>query len=533
MAISQEPFLRPLRIIRLRMAVIRGFNVLPRLAALGAGALLGWGLLRYFWWGLPPWSPAAAVYSLCAVVAGGGFWMVLRWPRAGEAAAELDRRAQTRDRFVTGLAFAAGGPEATLSPLGELALADCVEFASRPGFHRHFPVARPRGLRWMLAPLLSLAFLQWHGEQQRGERLQARLEGEARVGQELNRLHALASETQRRAQEQGDPVLEDFAGQLRKAAADLKEQARNPGEAEKAAKREVSRLEQMLQAMQGGAAPFQTQDLKPLVEELARDPATRDIAQAMQEGRWDEAARGLEQAAAGAAAEAAEKRLNEALARLAEQRAHSQVFQQLLKEIEQAAGRGALNKLRQLLQKLAQEGRPGQSPQPQQAGAGRQQALKDLLSALQNLKHGQSPNGELEPHQAHQMQGEGRGEGRVSVQSFGKPGGENQESAGGLPIPTGLAGGGRESGTTVSPFGDDQDAPGETGADLALGGRLGSGETLSISTPAAGDQSKAARRYKELYEAMAPEAREAVMQETIPIGARFFVKRYFESIRPR
>ena len=51
--------------------------------------------------------------------------------------------------------------------------------------------------------------------------------------------------------------------------------------------------------------------------------------------------------------------------------------------------------------------------------------------------------------------------------------------------------------------------------------------------PTAGDKSKAARRYKELYNAMAPAAENAVEQENIPLGSRFFIKRYFESIRPK
>jgi hypothetical protein len=51
--------------------------------------------------------------------------------------------------------------------------------------------------------------------------------------------------------------------------------------------------------------------------------------------------------------------------------------------------------------------------------------------------------------------------------------------------------------------------------------------------PSAADNSKAARRYKELVEAAAASAEDAVEQEEIPLGSRFLVKRYFESIRPK
>ena len=45
--------------------------------------------------------------------------------------------------------------------------------------------------------------------------------------------------------------------------------------------------------------------------------------------------------------------------------------------------------------------------------------------------------------------------------------------------------------------------------------------------------SKSSRRYKEIYDAMAPAAEDAAQQENIPLGSRFFIRRYFESIRPK
>ena len=48
-----------------------------------------------------------------------------------------------------------------------------------------------------------------------------------------------------------------------------------------------------------------------------------------------------------------------------------------------------------------------------------------------------------------------------------------------------------------------------------------------------GDNSKSNRAYKNLYDAMAPAAQDAVLQENIPLGSRFLIKRYFEAIRPK
>ena len=89
------------------------------------------------------------------------------------------------------------------------------------------------------------------------------------------------------------------------------------------------------------------------------------------------------------------------------------------------------------------------------------------------------------------------------------------------------------TGTTDSPFGKDRHEPGKEAQAKQLSGRLGDGETLQQSLTSAGDQSKSRRGYKDLYEAMAPAAQDAVQQENIPLGSRFFIKRYFEAIRPR
>ena len=100
-------------------------------------------------------------------------------------------------------------------------------------------------------------------------------------------------------------------------------------------------------------------------------------------------------------------------------------------------------------------------------------------------------------------------------------------------IPSGLPGSERDLGTTDSATGQETVSVGEEATAQQLTGRLGEGESLQQFMPSAGDSSRAQRRYKELYEAMAPAAEDALVQENIPLGSRFFIKRYFESIRPR
>jgi hypothetical protein len=98
-------------------------------------------------------------------------------------------------------------------------------------------------------------------------------------------------------------------------------------------------------------------------------------------------------------------------------------------------------------------------------------------------------------------------------------------------IPSGQPGSEYDKGTTASPLGSvkNVDAPGKA---VHLSGTLGEGESLSEMILTHDDNSRSSQRYREIYNAMAPAAESAVLQEDIPLGSRFYVRRYFESIRP-
>ncbi len=511
--------MRALGAVRWRMAFERWACGAVRAGAVSSVMVLGAGLVRGFGFGLPAWNPWMgwggagffAVYSVAHAVRS--------WPGWAEAAAELDRRAQTGDRFVTGWEL---GQLRTRSEMQELAWHECAGFAERGGFERFFLLRRPPGFLGVLAPLASFALLVWSGNLKEGWREEARRSGMAEVSSVVERLEALAREAEQRAA--ADPVLGGLAEKLREGARDLNTDARDPESARRAALRELSRLEQMVQALQRGEMPQQVADVKALAEGLSGSAEFRETVRALEEGRLLDAAGALEELGAGGGGEALEKRIQQALERLAEERARSEGMKRLLQELERSGGQGALEKLQRMLRQMAQGGQPGRPGREEGKG------VKELLSALQDLKYGNPAEGRgTGGGQDRGEGGSGDGEGRVAVQVFGKPG-RDADAAGGA---SGLAGGERDFGTTGTPFGAGGAAAGEAGEDLQLSGRLGAGETLSGYLPAAGDDSKAARRYQDLYEALAPEAREAVMQEAIPIGSRFFIQRYFELIRPR
>jgi hypothetical protein len=202
-------------------------------------------------------------------------------------------------------------------------------------------------------------------------------------------------------------------------------------------------------------------------------------------------------------------------------------MQKLAQQMQRAMQQGgnsseAAKQLAQMLRQMAQ-GKSGQ----QSSGQQNAQALQNLLSALQNMKFGegqQQPGGQPQP---------GQSPGSVTIQSFAK-GDPNAPPGEGDPrLPSGQPGSERDTGTTESPLGKDPNTPGKNASAQQLSGRQGEGESLQQSLISAGDTSKSKRGYKQLYDAMAPAAQDAVLQENIPLGSRFFIKRYFESIRPQ
>ena len=115
------------------------------------------------------------------------------------------------------------------------------------------------------------------------------------------------------------------------------------------------------------------------------------------------------------------------------------------------------------------------------------------------------------------------------VESFAKQ--SDDAKAGNTP--SGLPGTGHEEGAGGKIF-SAQPAPEAQhgGSATRLEGMLGDGQSLQQLVGANGDRSKASAQYRDLYNAMAPAAQDAVEQEDIPLGSRFFIGRYFDNIRP-
>ena len=465
----------------------------------------------------PVWWLAAPVLAGVAAL----LLAMLRRIEIRDVAGCVDRLGGTHDRFLTALAFAK-----TPTPFQSLAAQECRDFLAKKNFARLIPIRLPQAARWLLIPIVTLALLHWESRLAADARRLAAEAAQKEAAPTAQRLEQLAKEIEKSPDGAKDEELKKLAEQLRKSAEQLRAQDNGADEAAKAALRELSSLEQMLAQMQKPPASATPEEMKRLAEDLAKNDATKPAADAMKAGNLAEAAKELEDAAKQPTKEEAEKTLRQALERLAQQRELSEAMQQLAKQLQQAqagASSEALQKLAQMLRKMGKQqnspGQPGKQPS--------EQMLKNLMAALENMKFSEGEQSGGEPKSS------GEGDGKLTIQSFGKPNSDGSPKPDASQIPSGQPGSERDPGTTETPFGSKPGDTADKGTDAALKGRLAEGESLSQLLPTAGDTSKSARRYKELFDAMAPAAEEAVVQENIPLGSRFLIKRYFESIRPQ
>jgi hypothetical protein len=485
---------------RITMAIFVENSARAMLAA--SGALLVGVLLRTLMHHRPWDTRLAAAMAFSAVIVA----LVATWlqrPSLTQAAATMDRLADTRDRFVTGLEFAAAPSR---PPLHGLALEECARFVDECAWRKFVRVRLSRRLAYLLVPATAICLLVWNArlaQPVQSAEAKQELAGHARE------IDALAQQTAAAASELKSEELSKIAEEMRKSAARLK--AEESDDAARAPLRELSTLEEMVRAMQGSGA---SGDLAALQEALQQDPRTADAAKDIKSGDLENAAdkldklANMDEAALEQLAQAVQKALSERAAASKEQKAG--ITQQALKNLAAA------------LRRMSGTRRA----QPGKAGDAVSQALQNLLGELQELKHA------MQQGRADRYSGQNAGGGQLLISS---PQGAVQKPEPQLVLgaPSGQPGSESDVGTTDTPFGAQQKRSAEKGTATQLTGVMGEGESLRDFMPAAGDDSKSTQRYREIYSAMAPAAEDALRQEEIPIGSRFFVKRYFQYIRPK
>jgi hypothetical protein len=506
------------------------------LLALGAVSFLRGGAVFQLWW-LSIGLGVALGVALLGAAAG--------WIDLAGTAKVIDRRARTHDRFHTALAFTSRSPR---SGFEELTLTECARYGESFAVRRWTPIRLPRAARFLVVPALALALLCWHAALHIGEP-PADPALDAAIARRAAALQTLAAQL-RRADTQGKtPDLERLAAELKRAAERLRDSsAESASDKLKGALGQISSLESMLAEMKqaGAAEKASPAELAALSAALAANSQTQDAAKSVQQGQLEQAAAQLEkllqqlekQGNAAQAMQQLAQSMQDQAARLTEAEKNGVAQQmQLAAQAAQAGqtelSRQAMQRLAGLLRKLGQNG-AGQAGKSSGGTGGvtpemTQNELQNLLNALENMKAGLGDPGKSDGAPSPQ-DGKGGEPSLAVVESFTR----NPSASQAGNLPSGLPGTARDEGSTKNIFADhppDTDAK-RTGPAARLEGVLGDGQSLQELLGAAGDRAKASTRYRDLYNAMAPAAQDAVEQEDIPLGSRFFIGRYFDNIRP-
>ncbi|MDB6174682.1 MAG: hypothetical protein JWL59_3993 [Chthoniobacteraceae bacterium] len=494
---------------------------------LGAFLVVVAGINRWFL-GRLPWetrfSTWAAITTLLAAV------LITYFKRLSlrQVARRADRIAGTNDRFLTALTFSNSASE----NMRNLALRECSSFIEKHNFRNLIRIRIPRESAWIVAPIATLLLLQLDARNNFAINNLNRAAGQREVAATVRALTQLAATTEKKAEETNDDALKKLAAKMRQDAKELGTNAINQDEAAKSAMRQLASLEQFVQELQKPPMNATSEELKALAKALETNEATKEAAAALQAGNLAEAAKALESAAKEENPEKAAEALQRALDELAKKKELSEALKQLSRESQKPGSEGqkssdALKRLAKMLRQSSQSGPGKQNPQQQQLS---KQTLQELLSAIQNLKYAENQDG------AGNKPVPGKETAGKDLPMAIEPSGQKNE--GGTPNPgdprlaSGQPGSEHDEGTTETPFGEKTTVSTEKPKEAAIRGQLGEGESLSTLRASGADNDKASRRYKELYESLAPTAQEAVMQEEIPLGSRLFIKRYFEAIRP-
>jgi hypothetical protein len=525
---SSDDVLRILRTLRRRMLASLFFERLACGALTVGAALVLFGALNRWFFGDAPVRVTILVAAVFATFAFALAGLLMNIRSLAEVAQSIDTLGQTRDRFATALALS--GQAVTARSMGALAERECCEFIGRSDFRRLVPVRLPALGAWLVVPLVALLLLQWEFSLASARRQAEVADAQAKLADTVQQLDRLAQQTEKKNEQANDGELKRLAEQLRQSAERLRTET-SSDEAQKSAFRELSALEAAMKELQRQPSP--AEEMRELAKALAAVPGMKDVLDALDRNHLAAAARALEEMQKQAAQELpratdeqVRQALKQAMERLGEQRQLSEALQKLMDRLRQPGGQQgaisqAMQQLREMMHSMMREG-----GNPQQGGNPSQMTLQQLIAALQNMKFG---DGQAPPGSDARSEG---GAPQISMQSFGPPSAPGEPPVGQGNRPTGHPGSEHDFGTTDTPFGA-KNRPSDKGLDGAAKGQLADGESLSMMLPTAGDASRSSRRYKELYEAMAPAAEDAVQQENIPLGSRFFIKRYFESIRPK
>lgn len=340
--------------------------------------------------GIPAnWDYAWLIGGCAAAILGAGVWTFVSNRSPIDAAIEIDRRFELRERVASSLSLS---QEELSSEAGRAVINDALHAVGRIDVDEKFRVGIGRRAWWPLVPAAVVFALVAFVDNREAS---SSVDASAAAKMEQQTKNALDSfrkklEVQRKklAEDKGLKAADDMFKQIEEGTRELTQKEKlDPSKAHVKLNDLAKELEQKRQKLGGdNALKEQLQKMK----DLGAGPADK-AAQAMKQGDWNKAVQEMDKLAKelreGKLDKAGQEQLAKQLQKMKEKleaaaEAHQQVMADLKKQIEEQKKGGNLAKAGELQQKLEQL-------QKQQPAMDRlQQLAQQMAQAQQGLQNG-------------------------------------------------------------------------------------------------------------------------------------------------
>lgn len=412
---------------------------------------------------------------------------IIRTPTMREAAASIDGACGLKDRTQTALSFLSGG---TAQPLRKLQLDDAEQHLSEVDPVRVAPIRNPKTFPLaIVVAVAAIVLLMLTGPKQTV--IAAPVESVA-VNSSANRAAEGLKELEEFQAEQPDPELEKLLQEL----AEKIEQLQQPGLDPKEALAQLSEMEASLEEMQKTISdPGMEAELEQIGEALSLSEAMASAGAAMAKGEMEKAAEELAKLEMPELDQKTEKAITEKLAEMKQNDGESGQKRKQLKDavgqISEGLSKGDRSKFKDGMEGLAGECKK----------QGQRKKLSDLL----------------------RIQCQCLSECKSECESECKSTADSKKKGGSK---AGLAASGNDPGEKTPAL--------KANPQMNITGQDSGQGDVDIETEEGDEQQQQAmRQYREKLDQYDAMTESVLNSESIPLGHRQTIRRYFESIRPQ
>ncbi len=425
-----------------------------------------------------------------------GFVLKRSWH---EAAAAVDHHYRLKDRTVTALEFT---NQPTTSALQKLQVQDATHHLGTVSAREVVPIGAPRRWGWAVLSVVATTMMLWPI----GGEIQADISQPEGIGQAVEEIHRELDEMEQLAEESGIEELMNLVLRLREDV----EQLEMPETDVRESLVTISEMQQKMQEMmaQMNVAGMDAQ-LSALAEAMAGAQAFKATADALEKGDFEEAAEALE----NVNPEDMDRR-------------ESRPTSEKLSKLAAAAKKRGLSKMSETLSQLSESIKTGDSEATRENSKILAQEVKrhSLAKSLHNMLNSKS---------------EKLGACKTLCSANSNSNGEGQGAGEGLNLALGQSekksnSPSQKAGAKSAGNIDGEKTKLESQRQMAnLTGQLGEGGDSEYETTTSPEAQEQARRRARDAFAKYQKMSEAVLEsESIPLGHRQTIRRYFELIRP-